>query len=338
MQKDIKTYNILVVEDNSGDFFLVKEYLEEMILAPEIIQKHSFNQVSEYLISGYIPEVILLDLSLPDKNGEELISAILPLTKNIPIIILTGYTDANFAIKALALGISDYLLKDELNATTLYKSIVYTIERNKAIGRLKESEQRYSDLFHLSPLPMWVFNAKTLQFMDVNDSAIKHYGYTYEEFLSMTIDEIHPEGDIPDCEEIIKQIENESFSGGQFLHCKKNNTIIDVELQCNYLEFNNCNAVMVLANDITERLAHIKAIEKQNAKLRQIAWSQSHEVRAPLSRIMGILNLFQEDMITNEEKEEYLNYLANAADELDTIIKKIVDKTQGINITLNSES
>lgn len=95
---------------------------------------------------------------------------------------------------------------------------------------------------------------------------------------------------------------------------------------------------MVLANDITERLAHIKAIEKQNAKLRQIAWSQSHEVRAPLSRIMGILNLFQEDMITNEEKEEYLNYLANAADELDTIIKKIVDKTQGINITLNSES
>lgn len=43
-------------------------------------------------------------------------------------------------------------------------------------------------------------------------------------------------------------------------------------------------------------------------------------------------------MITNEEKEEYLNYLANAADELDTIIKKIVDKTQGINITLNSES
>ena len=66
--------------------------------------------------------------------------------------------------------------------------------------------------------------------------------------------------------------------------------------------------------------------------------SQSHEVRAPLSRIMGILNLFQEDMITNEEKEEYLNYLANAADELDTIIKKIVDKTQGINITLNSES
>ena len=66
-----------------------------------------------------------------DKNGLDLIIEVQKISKQIPIIVLTGYSDESFATTSLALGISDYLLKDDLNSTTLYKSIIYNIERNK---------------------------------------------------------------------------------------------------------------------------------------------------------------------------------------------------------------
>ncbi|MFX8373853.1 response regulator, partial [Acinetobacter baumannii] len=84
-----------------------------------------------------------LDLSLPDKTVSLIITEILALVQNIPVIILTGYTDIEFSIKSIAQGISDYLIKDELNALMLYKSILYCLERKKRSAQLKESEKKY---------------------------------------------------------------------------------------------------------------------------------------------------------------------------------------------------
>ena len=66
-------------------------------------------------------DIIFLDLSLPDKNGLELVEEVENLANDKPIIILTGYQDANFAVKSLSLGASDYLVKDVLNPTVLSK-------------------------------------------------------------------------------------------------------------------------------------------------------------------------------------------------------------------------
>nr|NYE66328.1 YesN/AraC family two-component response regulator [Mucilaginibacter sp. E4BP6] len=193
MVADKRKYNILIVEDNPGDFALVEDFLFEHIEAPQILQAKSFKAAKENsLISNCMFDVILLDLSLPDCAGKSLINEIVDLCKNIPVIVLTGYVDFKFGVKSLSLGVSDYLLKDELNSTSLYKSIVYSIERKKSIVELAESEKRYSDLFHLSPLPMWVVDMDTSCFLDVNMSTIIHYGYSRDEFLSMTLKDIRP--------------------------------------------------------------------------------------------------------------------------------------------------
>src|SRR5690606_12859842 len=125
-------------------------------------------------------DVILLDLTLPDMSGKELICEILKIAPDRPVVILTGYLDIEFSIQSISMGISDYLLKDELNGTSLYKTIIYCIERRKRTTQLKESEKRYCDLFHLNPQPMWVYALNSLKFLDVNAAAIDHYGYTRE--------------------------------------------------------------------------------------------------------------------------------------------------------------
>ena len=197
MEKDRNSYRILVIEDNPGDFTLIEDFLEEQIYLPTIIQARNFREGKALLSEANLSiNVILLDLSLPDKSGEELIVEMLPISCGIPIVVLTGYPDVAFSVKSLSLGISDYLLKDDLSAAALYKSILYSIERKKKSVELEESERRYSDLFQLSPQPMWVYDVESLQFVNVNNSAIKHYGYSYEEFLSMTITDIRPAEDV----------------------------------------------------------------------------------------------------------------------------------------------
>tara|TARA_R110002020_G_scaffold466202_1_gene688473 strand:+ start:38225 stop:39229 length:1005 start_codon:yes stop_codon:yes gene_type:complete len=330
MQKDTKSYNIVVIEDNPGDFLLVQDYLEEEILLPSIYRAESFNAARQLLADTTVPiDVILLDLTLPDKQGEELVNGMVSVAKGIPVIILTGYTDIYFSIRALALGASDYLLKENLTAMALYKSIVYNIERNRNLVHLKESEQRYSNLFHLSPQPMWVFSMDNLAFLDVNEAAIKHYGYSKKEFLAMTLRDIKLKEEIPEMEKKICTLKRtEDTLQDEYRHVKKNGDEIIVDVRSNRINYDGRDAVVSLATDITERRRHIRAIEEQNKKLKEIAWTQSHIVRAPLARIMGLVKTMENNATSMDEKELILQYIMNSSVELDNIIQDIINKSQ----------
>jgi len=329
-------YKILVIEDNPGDFALVEEFLFEKIESPSIVHAKNFRDAKEILLLENDKfDTILLDLSLPDKKGEELILEMIAICQNIPVIVLTGYADFAFGIKSLSLGISDYILKEELTALSLYKSILYSIERKRGIEELEESEKKYHDLFHLSPLPMWVFDITTSQYLDANAAAVKNYGYDHAEFLSMTIEDLRQLEEIPILEEALVKIEEPSKKNrtetfaflGIYKHKKKCGDIIEVEIQSNDVQYKGKKARIIIANDITERLNHMKAIEEQNEKLKEIAWVQSHVVRAPLARMMGLIHLIKDIEKDPSEKEKILDYIVLSANELDGIIKDISDKT-----------
>lgn len=136
-------FSILVIEDNPGDFALVEEFLLEQIEAPRISHVRSFKEAKTRLTdTGAAFNVILLDLSLPDKTGSDLISEVISISNNVSVIVLTGYADFDFGVQSIAQGVSDYVLKDELTALTLYKTILYSIERKKIVASLEESEMR----------------------------------------------------------------------------------------------------------------------------------------------------------------------------------------------------
>jgi PAS domain S-box-containing protein len=338
MIKDKRSYNILVIEDNPGDFALVEDYLEEQIADPVILQATNFKQALALLSDGENDfNAILLDLTLPDRSGVSLITDIVSIASCCPVIILTGFADIDFSINSIAKGISDYLLKDDLNATTLYKSIVYAIERKKNILKLKESEKRYSDLFYYSPQPMCVYDLDTLRFLSVNNAAVQNYGYTEEEFLSMTVKEVRYEEDIAMLEHAIEQIKqhNKVLNLGIFRHVKKNGEIIYADVHSNPVVFDGKKAVLIIVNDVTDSVQYIKEIEEQNKKLQDIAWMQSHVVRAPLARMMGIVNAVKALKCATPECEKLLGYFSDSGTELDNIIRSIVKKTEKINLNSN---
>ena len=122
--------NILVVEDHIGDYILIEEYLSEEHLQINLIRASTFKEAKDYLDQEHDFKVVLLDLSLPDvQDSEALVTKMVALAPNTPIIVLTGFANKQFGVKTLSLGISDYLLKDDLNSSQLAKSIFYSIER-----------------------------------------------------------------------------------------------------------------------------------------------------------------------------------------------------------------
>jgi PAS domain S-box-containing protein len=276
---------ILVVEDNPGDYVLIKENLVNKLVSPTISHVKNFKDASALLQGNTVNyDVVLLDLSLQDKSGEALITEVLSLCPNeCPVIVLTGYEDIGFSIKSLSMGVADYLLKDDMDANSLFKSIMYSIQRKKAIIALEASENRFSNLFQLTPQPMWVFDTETYEFVQVNKAAIEKYGYSKEEFLSMTIMDIRPKEDISRVKKTLSKLDKEKKSvfNGSYRHCKKSKEIIDVEIFSNTVLINDKEYRSVIAIDITEKLRYeyklTKAIIKTQDDERYEIGSELHD-------------------------------------------------------------
>lgn len=341
-KKDSRHYNILIIEDNPGDFLLIEDYVLEYIFLPKIVHATSLG-VAKKLMTGESAQhfdLVMLDLTLPDGDGTELISDIVGVCTDCPIIVLTGYTDFEFSVKSLSLGVSDYLLKDELTASSLYKSIIYNIERKRTHSELEESQKRYSNLFHLSPDPTWVYDVKNEKFLDVNEAAILQYRYTHDEFMSMKIQQLEPEDDlILEAEPLMPRWHNieKTLRKEIYRHKKKGGEAIFVEKQTSEILFQGTTAQIIVAHDITERINYIDAIEKQNQRFSEISWIQSHVVRAPIARLMGLIDLIKHPASNEQLKLELLGYVLDSAHELDDIVREITHKAEEIDLNKASE-
>ena len=143
-------------------------------------------------------------------------------------------------------------------------------ELKRKEAALTESEQRYRELFQNHPYPMWVYDCETLCFLDVNNAAIQHYGYSRDEFLSMTIKDIRPPEDLPALLANVSQVTSGLDRAGIWRHYKKDSTIIYVEITSHAVTFAGRLAEVVSANDVTIRLQTQQALIQAEAKYRSI--------------------------------------------------------------------
>lgn len=117
---------------------------------------------------------------------------------------------------------------------------------------LQESELRYRSLFESNPNPMLVFDLESLQIMEVNDSAIQKYGYSREEFLSLTIKEMRPEEDLPKLMQKLSAPIEGIDNAGVWRHKKKDGEIILVDIVSHPINWKDRSSEVVLITDVTE--------------------------------------------------------------------------------------
>jgi two-component system cell cycle sensor histidine kinase/response regulator CckA len=126
-----------------------------------------------------------------------------------------------------------------------------TVDLARANAELEATAEQYRLLFHANPAALWVFDRETLRFLMVNEAAIRHYGYSQGEFLSMTIADIRPEEDVPRLLDSISENEMGLSQVELWRHRKKDGSLIDVEVTSHVIAMDGKNAVLVQSHDVT---------------------------------------------------------------------------------------
>ncbi|MGH9017218.1 MAG: putative bifunctional diguanylate cyclase/phosphodiesterase [Acidimicrobiales bacterium] len=126
-------------------------------------------------------------------------------------------------------------------------------ERRDADIALRASQENFRMLFERHPLPMWVYEASSWRFVEVNEAAVGHYGYSKDEFLAMGIDEIRPAEEVAALSAHLDVDRQDLEHAGVWRHRKKAGELIDVEIVSHRLEFDGRDCVLVMAQDVSER-------------------------------------------------------------------------------------
>jgi PAS domain S-box-containing protein len=117
--------------------------------------------------------------------------------------------------------------------------------------KLRESENRYRLLFESNPNPMWIYDPETFAFLEVNQAAIEHYGYSEAEFLQMTIADIRPATDLPALRAVNRKILPGQPHSSVWQHLKKDGSAINVEVMAHAFSLNGKQANLAQIKDVT---------------------------------------------------------------------------------------
>ncbi|HEX2250421.1 MAG TPA: response regulator [Gemmatimonadales bacterium] len=187
----------------------------------------------------------------------------------------------------------------------------------------REANERYGMLFGSNPQPMWVFDVDTLAFLDVNEAAIRHYGYSRDEFLRMTIMDILAPEDTPGLHHGLERTATSRGDVALIQHQRKDGTVIDMELVSHEMELDGRRARLVLATDITERTRTLAALHQSEEQLRQaqrmdaagrLAGGVAHDFNNLLTTVRGFSDLLLRDLPEGDRRRKDVEQIRKAAD------------------------
>lgn len=240
-------------------------------------------------------------------------------------------------------------MKDDTGKLRGFSKVTRDItERKRAEELLQESEERHRKLFDNNPHPTWLFDRETLKFLAVNSAAVRNYGYSQEEFLAMTLNDIRPPEDVPKMLLTVSRLQDGEGSTGTWCHRRKDGTLMDVEITSYALSFAGRPAEVVVAVDVSQRLRDEEAkrkftetlaaanreLELRNREVERATQlkskflaSMSHELRTPLNAIVGFSDLLAEQAggQLNPKQLRFVHHIKHGSSHLLQLINDILD-------------
>lgn len=199
-----------------------------------------------------------------------------------------------FIVSALWIVFSDFILNrltGSLAAASIWQTykglffitatsalifgLTYTVFRQKqqALKELEASRQGFSILFSNHPQPMWVYDLETARFLAVNEAAVARYGYSADEFQTMSLFDICPENEVERLKKALETPRMMLQESGIWQHQDRKGILFPVQITSHTLEFGGRSAVLVQARDVSAEVEAFQALEhtrREQADLQEI--------------------------------------------------------------------
>lgn len=279
-------------------------------------------------------DVGIMKMITSNTSGGKLFRNIFPLI--VIIIVFAGWLH----FKVENEGFFDHRINISIYITSIIIVFAIILYANaSAITKseldLLESNERYNLVAKAIHDSIWDMNIATGVVKRYGDGFKELFGYDKQFYNSVSFHytKLIHEDDLPGINNALDKVLNDpkqNYWQIEYRFQKANGQYAHVHDKGYIIRDTNGKATRMIGatQDITESADYIKAIEGQNKKLQEIAWTQSHIVRAPLARIMSLVNLLKEDEQFDEETNQLIRYLSASADEFDAIIRSIILSSQ----------
>ena len=302
---------ILLIEDNPGDARLLREYLKsDKTFLYEIRWVSSLNQITHG--KNHKPDIILLDLNLPESIGIETFDIVHKQFPNIPIIVQTGLNDEPTGYAAVSKGAQDYLVKGNFSGPLLIKSLQYGIERNNLVNNIQiekskhEREEIISEIFENASVAIY---RSTLngEFLVVNSAMIKMFGYdSLQEFKQINATELY---ESPNERKMFTDLlsEHKIVMGYEKTLIRKDKSIITALESCKIVEDANGNVYLEgVIEDISKRKEVEKALSDSLKEKEVLLRELYHRTKNNMQVISSLLGI-KADLSSDESVKSILN-------------------------------
>ncbi len=267
-------HTLLIVEDDPGFASYLKRLLRHRDL--HILTANSGRQAIECLKANNI-DLVLQDIGLPDIDGYQVMDHVQKALPEALVIVMTGEVTVESAIQALRHGAYDYLRKP-FETTELVNTVDNALDRIKlerqhkvAQEKLRESEERYRQLFENESDAVVVFDAAGLQFEDANQAALRLFGYSKNEFQGLSVSDISAEKD--KIQTFINPLNKEGTSKNyvplRYL-VKKDGIIFPTEISAGSFMAEGRKKIIGAIRDITDRHCREEELRQTQQRLQHI--------------------------------------------------------------------
>ena len=267
-----RSAHILLADDNAD----IQTYVGGLLSDLYEVQTASNGQAALAAARARRPDLILADVMMPVMDGFSLLKELRsdPDLRSVPVILLSARAGEESRVEGLDRGADDYLVKP-FSGRELLACIAGHLQRAAVHAEVSlarsQSMEQYQRLFQHNPQPMWLFDLETFQFLDVNEAAISHYGYSRDEFMRMAVTDIRLEADLETFKEQLKGLAAQSIALGNLKHKRKDGSVIDVQV-VGYKEiFMGRPSFLATITDVTDRLRVEAALRESEERFRIMA-------------------------------------------------------------------
>ncbi len=336
---DKKPLNILIIDDDEEDYFIIGEHLRSIsnghLLSIDWCGKYH-EAVNLVCTSKY--DIYFVDFRLGVKTGLDLIKHAIEAQCEEPIILLTGKGNHEIDLMAMEAGAVDYLVKSDLNPEKLERSIRYAMGRYEFLKALKANEQKFRMFFEKSKDSVFMAD-ENLVFREVNEGTTLLTEYSKEELYEMSLYDLIINKE--DQKYIAKELaSNDAVTDKELTLLSKNRERIDCILTASR-EKNGQGEFYIqgIIHNITLLKKSEKAFlqtEKLNAAQRLLL-TLAHEVRNPLTNIYLSLDQLRPN-VTTEGPQNLVEIISRNSKRISSLITQLLDTSKPVDIALQKIS